>query len=152
MACQQELDSLHVQDVYDLVNPPLGRKIIKNCWVFDVKTDGCKKAQLVAKGFSQIKGIDFNDIFLPVVQYETVQLILTLVVLENWHMSSVDVKTAFLYGELDEELYMEQPEGFKIPGKEHLVLQLKRAIYGLRQAALQWWKALDKSMAKLGFK
>jgi hypothetical protein len=58
-------------------------------------------------------------------------------VLENWHMSSVDVKTAFLYKELDEELYMEQPEGFKIPGKEHLVLRLKCAIYGLRQAALQ---------------
>jgi hypothetical protein len=66
------------------------------------------------------------------VQYEIVQLILTLAVLENWHISSVDVKTAFLYGELDEELYMEQPEGFKIPGKEHLVLQLKCAIYGLR--------------------
>jgi hypothetical protein len=67
-------------------------------------------------------------------------------------MSSVDVKTAFLYGELDEELYMKQPEGFKIPGKEHLVLWLKRAIYRLRQAALQWWKVLDKSMAKLSFK
>jgi len=67
-------------------------------------------------------------------------------------MSSVDVKTAFLYGELDKELYMEQPEGFKILGKEHLVLRLKHAIYRLREAALQWWKALDKSMAKLGFK
>jgi len=86
------------------------------------------------------------------VRYETVQLILALAALENWHMSSVDVKTAFLYGELDEELYMEQPEGFKISGKEHLVLRLKHAIYGLRQAALQWWKPLDKSMAKLGFK
>jgi hypothetical protein len=86
------------------------------------------------------------------VQYETVQLILVLAVLENWHMSSVDVKTAFLYGELDKELYMKQSRGFKIPRKEYLVLQLKHAIYGLRQAALQWWKALDKSMAKLGFK
>jgi len=56
------------------------------------------------------------------VRYETIQLILALAALENWHMSSVDVKIAFLYGELDEELYMEQPEGFKIPGKEHLVL------------------------------
>jgi hypothetical protein len=120
-ACQQKLNSLRAQDVYDLVNPPSGRKIIKNCWVFDVKTDSHKMAQLVAKGFSQVEGIDFNDIFLPVVRYETVRLILALAVLENWHMSSVDVKTAFLYGELDEELYMEQPEGFKIPGKEHLV-------------------------------
>jgi hypothetical protein len=121
-ACQQELDSLRARDVYDLVNPLSGRKIIKNRWVFDIKTDGHKKARLVAKRFSQVEGIDFNDIFSPVVRYKTVQLILTLAVLENWHMSSVDVKTAFLYGELDKELYMEQPEGFKISGKEHLVL------------------------------
>jgi hypothetical protein len=105
VACKQELDSLYVRDVYDLVNPLPGRKIIKNHWVFDVKTDGCKKACLVAKGFSQVEGIDFNDIFSPVVRYQTVQLILALAVLENWHMSSVDVKTAFLYRELDEKLY-----------------------------------------------
>jgi hypothetical protein len=75
-----------------------------------------------------------------------------LTALENWHMSSVDVKTAFLYRELDKELYMKQPEGFKIPDKEHLVLWLKCAIYRLKQAALQWWKVLNKSIAKLGFK
>src|SRR5580692_7577955 len=79
-------------------------------------------------------------------------LILALAALENWYMSGIDVKTAFLYGELDKELYMEQPEGFKVKGQEHKVLRLLHAIYGLKQAALQWWKALDKSMAKLGFK
>jgi len=72
-----------VQDIYGLINPLPGRKIIKNCWVFDVKTDGCKKAHLVAKGFSQVEGIDFNDNFSPVVRYETVQLILVLAALEN---------------------------------------------------------------------
>ena len=77
---------------------------------------------------------------------------LALAALEDWHMLGVDVKTAFLYGELDEELYMEQPEGFKIKGQKRKVLRLKRAIYGLKQAALQWWRALDKSMHKLGFK
>jgi Reverse transcriptase (RNA-dependent DNA polymerase) len=77
---------------------------------------------------------------------------LTLAALEHWHITSVDVKTAFLYGELDEELYMEQPEGFKTKGQECKVLCLKRAIYGLRQAALQWWKALDESMAFIGLK
>jgi Reverse transcriptase (RNA-dependent DNA polymerase) len=74
------------------------------------------------------------------------------VTLEHWHISSVDIKTAFLYRELDEELYMEQPEGFKTRGQEHKVLCLKHTIYGLCQAALQWWKALDKSMASIGFK
>ena len=77
-------------------------------------------------------------------------MMLVLAALKDWHISSLDVKTAFLYGELDEKLYMEQPEGFKLPGQQHKVMHLKRAIYGLKQAALAWWKALDKSMATLG--
>jgi len=71
---------------------------------------------------------------------------------QQWHMTSVDVKTAFLYGELDEELFMEQPEGFAIKDQEHKVFCLKCALYGLKQAALQWWKVLDKSMECLGFR
>ena len=69
--------------------------------------------------------------------------------LKDWHISGLDIKTAFLYGELDEELYMEQPEGFKDPKNKNKVMHLKKAIYGLKQAALAWWKALDKSMATL---
>jgi Reverse transcriptase (RNA-dependent DNA polymerase) len=78
-ACHQELDSLCKCDVYDLVNPPSGRRIIHNCWVFDRKTDGWKRAHLVAKGFSQIEGIDYDDIFSPVVRYKSVRLIVALV-------------------------------------------------------------------------
>jgi hypothetical protein len=124
-ACHQELNSLCKRDVYDLVNPPPGRRIIHNHWVFDRKTDGWKRAHLVAKGFSQIEGIDYDDIFSPVVRYELVRLIVALAALQHWHMSSIDVKTAFLYGELDEELFMEQPEGFKKKGQEHKVFCLK---------------------------
>jgi Reverse transcriptase (RNA-dependent DNA polymerase) len=151
-ACHEELELLCRQNVFELVNSLKGRKIIKNRWVFDLKTDGHKKAHLVAKGFSQVEGVNFNEIFSPVVRFETVWLILALAALEHWHITSVDVKTAFLYGELDEELYMEQPKGFKTKGQEHKVLRLKHTIYGLCQAALQWWKALDKSMASIGFK
>ena len=75
---------------------------------------------------------------------------LTLTALKDWHISSLDVKTAFLYGELEEELYMEQPEGFKLPGQENKVMHLKRAIYELKQAALAWWRVLDKSMSTIG--
>src|SRR6266851_2473904 len=110
-----------------------------------------KKARLVAKGFSQVEGIDYDAIFSPVVWFETVWLMVALAALKNWHITGLDVKTAFLYGELDEELYMEQPEGFKVKGHEGKVLRLKRAIYGLKQAALAWWKPLDKSMGELGF-
>jgi Reverse transcriptase (RNA-dependent DNA polymerase) len=127
-ACHEELESLRRRNVFELVNSPKGRKIIKNRWVFDLKGDGQKKAHLVAKGFSQVEGIDFNEIFSPVVRFETVWLMLTLAALEHWHITGVDVKTAFLYGELDEELYMKQPEGFKTKGQEHKVLCLKRAI------------------------
>jgi hypothetical protein len=137
-ACHQELDSLRKCDVYDLVIPLQGRRIICNCWVFDKKTDGRKRARLVAKDFSQVEGIDYDDIFSPVVRYELVCLMVALAVLQQWHMSSVDVKTAFLYGELDEELFMEQPEGFKKKGQEHKVFHLKKALHGLKQAALQW--------------
>jgi len=77
-------------------------------------------------------------------------MMLALAALKNWHISRLDVKTAFLYGELDEELYMEQPEGFKIPSQEKKVMCLKCTIYGLKQAALAWWRALAKSLAVLG--
>src|SRR6201996_3091849 len=149
-ACREELESLRRRKVFELVDPPAGRRVIKNRWVFDLKSDGRKKARLVAKGFSQVEGVDYDDIFSPVVRFETVRMMIALAALKNWHITGLDVKTAFLYGELDEELYMEQPEGFKLNGQEHKVMRLKRAIYGLKQAALAWWKALDKSMAALG--
>jgi hypothetical protein len=131
---------------------PKQRKVIKNRWVFDLKPDGRRKARLVAKGFTQVEGIDYYEIFSPVVRFETVWAMLSLSALKDWHISGLDVKTAFLYGELNEELYMEQPEGFKIPGKENKVMCLKRAIYRLKQAALAWWKALDGSMSRLDCK
>jgi len=107
------------------------------------KSDGCKKARLVAKGFSQI--------FSPVVWYESVHLLLVAAALEGWHIEGLDVKSAFLYGQLDEEIYMEQPEGFKIHCQEQKVLHLCQAIYGLKQAALAWWKELLTFMHKIGF-
>jgi len=136
--CRKELDSLCRRKVFELVDPPKGHKVIKNRWVFDLKSDGHKKARLVAKGFLQVEGIDYDAIFSPVVQFETVQLMLALAALKGWHISGLDVKTAFLYGELDEELYMEQPEGFKVKGQKGKVLRLLCAIYGLKQAALAW--------------
>ena len=135
-ACYEELESLRQRQVFELTELPPGRKAIKNRWVFDIKSDGRKKARLVAKGFSQVEGIDYDEVFSPVVCFETVRIMFALAALSGWQVSGLDVKTAFLYGKLDEEIYMEQPEGFKIQGQERKVLRLHRAIYGLKQAAL----------------
>ena len=78
-------------------------------------------------------------------------MMFTLAALEAWHISGLNVKNAFLYGKLDEEIYMEQPEGFKVRGQERKVLRLRRAIYGLKQAALVWWRELANSLKELGF-
>ena len=106
-ACHKELDSLHKRKVYELVDPLTSQKVIKNQWVFNIKSDGRKQASLVAKGFSQVEGIDYDEIFSPMVWFETVRMMLALTALKDWHISGLDIKTAFLYGELDEELYME---------------------------------------------
>ena len=121
----QELEALRKRKVFKLTQLPSSRKAIRNRWVFDIKSYGWKKARLVAKGFSQVEGIDYDEIFSPVVRFETVRLIFALAALEGWHISALDIKTAFLYGKLDEEIYMEQPEGFKIPGQERKVLRLR---------------------------
>jgi len=123
-ACLEELESLRKWQVFELTDLPHGRKVIKNRWVFDIKSDGRKKARLVAKGFSQVEGIDYDEVFSPVVRFETVCIMFALATLNNWHISGLNVKTAFLYGKLDEEIYMEQPEGFKIKGQECKVLCL----------------------------
>ena len=146
------MEALRRRNIYELVQRPRGRKVIKNRWVFDVKTDGWKKARLVAKGFSQVEGLDYNQVFSPVVRFETVHLISAMAALGNWTISGLDVRNAYLYGELDEEIYMEQPEGFCVTtNPEHHVIRLKKALYGLKQAGLMWWQTLRDSIKELGF-
>ena len=142
---------LKQRDVFGLVDAPKGHKVINNRWVFDIKPDGRKRACLVAKGFSQVEGIDFDQVFSPVVRFETVRLMLALASIENWHIEGIDVRSAYLYGKLNEEIYMKQPKGFAVKGEEHKVLCLKRALYGLKQAGLAWWETLNESMKDLRF-
>ena len=145
------MESLDKCDVFGLTNLPKGCKTIGCRWVFDIKGDDHKKARLVTQGFSQVEGVDYNKLFSPVVQFESVRLMLALAALHNWYMTGVDVCTAYLYGKLDEEIYMRQPEGFIASGQESKVICLKRALYSLKQAGLAWWKELSNSMKDLGF-
>jgi hypothetical protein len=126
IACKEELEALRRRNVFKLTDLPKGRKTICCRWVFNVKSDGCKKARLVAQGFSQVEGIDFNELFSPVVRFESVQLILALSALDDYYCVGVDVR------KLDKEIYMRQPEGFKVRGQENKVIRLQHALYGLK--------------------
>ena len=147
-ACDEKILSLKVWKLVDL---PPGRKPVKCQWDFVAKSDGRKKARLVAKGFTQVYGIDFEETFSLVAWFETVCILLALAALEDWDIESLDVKTAYLYGELDEEIYMEQPEGYVKKGQGEKVCRLLKSLYGLKQSALQWNKELHKSLLTLGF-
>ena len=109
------------------------------------------KDRLVVKGFSQKKGIDFDEIFSPVVKMNSIRTILSLVAIEYLHLEQLDVKMAFLHGDLEEEIYMQQPQGYEVKGKENLVCRLKKSLYGLKQAPRQWYLKFDKFMTEQGY-
>lgn len=106
----------------------------------------------MVKGFQQKKGIDYNEVFSPVVKMTTIRVILSIVAAEGLHLEQLDVKTAFLHGDLDEDIYMAQPEGFQIVGKEDWVCKLKRSLYGLKQAPRQWYLKFDNFMERTGYR
>ena len=118
--------------------------------IIGVEDPRCK-ARLVVKGFSQKEGIDFNEIFSPVVHHTSIRVLLAFVALFDLELEQLDVKTTFLHGELEEEIYMEQPEGFVVPGKEHLIYQLKKSLHDLKQAPRQWYKRFDSFMIGQGY-
>jgi hypothetical protein len=126
------MDALAKNGTWELVDLPPGCKAVKSKWVFKCKADGCFRARVVAKGFTQIQGIDYDETFSPVARFESLRLLLALAALEDWEIHQMDVKSVFLNSLLDEEIYMEQPEGFAVPGQEHKVCLLKKAIYGLK--------------------
>ena len=106
---------------------------------------------MVVKGFQQKEVVDYNEIFSPVVKLTTIRLVLKIVAAENLHLEQLDVKTTFLHGDLEEELYMRQPEGFIKEDRKNLVCTLKKNLYGLKQAPRQWYKKFDSFMSSHGF-
>ena len=110
------------------------------------------KVRLVVKGFQQKEGIDFDEFFSLVVKMMSIRVVLGLVASLDLELEQMDVKTTFLHGDLDEEIYMEQPDGFKVPKKEYLVCKLKKSLYGLKQAPRQWYKKFDSFMMNHEYK
>ncbi|RVW22059.1 Retrovirus-related Pol polyprotein from transposon TNT 1-94 [Vitis vinifera] len=156
LAMKDEMDSLLGNQTWELIELPVGKKALHNKWVYRIKNehDGSKryKARLVVKGFQQKEGIDYTEIFSPVVKMSTIRLVLGMVAAENLHLEQLDVKTTFLHGDLEEDLYMIQPEGFIVQGQENLVCKLRKSLYGLKQAPRQWYKKFDNFMHRIGFK
>ena len=110
------------------------------------------KGRLVAKGYAQKYGIDYEETFSPVVQFSSIRALLAFVVENDMLIHQMDVVTAFLNGSLEEEIYMEQPEGYVQPGKRHLVCKLKKSLYGLKQSPRCWNTAFRQYMESIGFK
>ncbi|RVX10461.1 Retrovirus-related Pol polyprotein from transposon TNT 1-94 [Vitis vinifera] len=138
LTMKDEMDSLLGNQTWELTELPVGKKALHNKWVYRIKNehDGSKryKARLVVKGFQQKEGIDYTEIFSPVVKMSTIRLVLGMVAAENLHLEQLDVKTTFLHGDLEEDLYMIQPEGFIVQGQENLVCKLRKSLYDLKQA------------------
>lgn len=147
---KEEMKSLLDNKTWILVDTPKGRKIVKNKWVFKQKSDGRLKSRLVAKGFTQVFGVDFNETWSPVGRKASLKLLIWLVLQKGWSWKQMDVDTAFLNSDLEEEIYMEQPRGFH-DGTDR-VCRLLKSIYGLKQASRSWYKTLREFLESLGLK
>ncbi|KOM27543.1 hypothetical protein LR48_Vigan437s000300 [Vigna angularis] len=155
-AMDEEIEAIKKNDTWELASLPKGHKAIGVKWVYKAKKDSKGevqryKARLVAKGYSQRAGIDYDEVFAPVARLETIRLIISLAAQNNWKIHQMDVKSAFLNGVLEEEVYIEQPQGYEVKGEEDKVLKLKKALYGLKQAPRAWNVQIDKYFKAANF-
>ena len=156
VAMQEELNMIDKNNTWELVDRPSHKKPIGVKWVYRTKlnSDGSinkHKARLVVKGYAQMFGVDFSETFAPVARLDTIRMLLALAAQRKWKIYQLDVKSAFLNGYLEEEIFVEQPEGFAIKEKEEKVYLLKKALYGLRQAPRAWYSRIDTHLLTLGF-
>lgn len=155
-AMQDELDSFNSNNCWTLKRLEKGQKPVKCRWIFKKKKDlkgnvVRYKARLVAKGFTQKYGIDYQETFAPVVRYSTIRMLFAIAAEYDLDIDQLDVKTAFLNGDLHENVLMEQPEGFVVKGKEDFVYKLNKSIYGLKQAAKCWYDKINETLLKMSF-
>lgn len=133
---------------WELVDRPQHKKVIEVKWIFRTKLnfDGSVnkyKARVVVKGYAQMFGVDFSETFAPVARMDTIMMLLALAAQKGWTLHQMDVKSAFLNGYLEEEIFFEQLEGFSVAGQQNRVYQLKIALYGLKQAPRSWYNRID---------
>ncbi|GBN57410.1 Retrovirus-related Pol polyprotein from transposon RE1 [Araneus ventricosus] len=156
-AMSEEIKLMQNRKVWDLVEPKSNMKVLGCRWVYNIKHDEKNnvkkyKSRLVAQGFKQRPGVDFTDVFAPLVNFDIIKFLFVLLVcILGWNHYQIDVKGAYLYGNLDIPIYMQQPEGFVLKGCEHYVCRLQKSIYGLHQSGRQWNLELSEILFGLGF-
>jgi hypothetical protein len=156
-AINEEMDSIMGNNTWILVDLPLGSIRIGCKWIFFKKlmVDGTVKkfkARLVAKGFKQKEGLDYFDTYALVARIATIRTLIALTSIYHFEIHRMDVKTTFLNGELEEEIYMHQPEGFVMPNHKQKVCKLIKSLYGLKQTPKQWYEKFNKAVVTNGFK
>lgn len=154
-AIHSELTALEKNHTWTLTTLPPGKSTIGCKWVFKTKqrADGSierYKARLVAKGYTQTTGIDCLETFSPVIKMTTVRVLLSLAAANNWYLEQLDVSTAFLHGDLHEEVFMELPQGLQVSNSS-VVCKLDKSLYGLKQASRQWNAKLTESLISCGY-
>jgi transposase InsO family protein len=152
-AMEEEMHALELNHTWDLIPKPAGTSIVGCRWVFTVKQnpDGTVdrlKARLVAKGFTQTYGLDYTETFSPVAKLNSIRIIISLAANLDWPLHQLDVKNAFLHGDLTETVYMTQPPGFESKGE--CVCHLKKSIYGLKQSPRAWFDKFSKTVVSHG--
>jgi hypothetical protein len=155
-AMMEEYNSIMKNDVWEVVPRPEGKSVVISGWLDKLKhvADGSiekYKARFVARGFSQVKGVDYDETFAPVARYTSIRAVISIATKMGWKIHQMDVKTAFLNGLIEEEVYIEQPLGFEVHGRESHVCRLKKALYGLKQAPRAWYSRIDAYLQQLGF-
>jgi hypothetical protein len=151
---QEEYNSLLKNQTWDLVPLPSGRKLVRCIWVYRTKSavDGQisrYKSSLVSKGFQQVHGIDYDETFALVVNMDSIHLALAISAAKGWEVHQMDMNNAFLHGDLSEEIYMEQPQGFMHDSS--LVYHLKKSLYGLKKALRAWYAKMDSYLLSQNF-
>ncbi|KAL0322226.1 UNVERIFIED_CONTAM: Retrovirus-related Pol polyprotein from transposon RE1 [Sesamum calycinum] len=156
-AMEEEIKMIEKNNTWELADRPKDKEVIGVKWIYKTKlnADGSiqkHKARLVAKGYSQLPGIDYTETFAPVARLDTIRALIAIAANKKWKIYQMDVKSAFLNGYIDEEIYVEQPQGFIAKGSEEKVLRLKKALYGLKQAPRAWYSRIDKYFMDRGFR
>lgn len=152
----EDIETIEKNYTWDLVDLHNDKDVIEPKWVYKTKykEDGSiqkHKARLVAKGYSKQPRVDFNETFVPVARMETIRTVLALATQNELPVYQLDFKSAFLNGELEEEVYVEQLQGYIVKGKEDKVYWLRKALYGLKQAPQAWNSNIDKYFCQNGF-